>query len=284
MDHEPAPVLKMWVAYDGTDFQGSQRQEGRRTVEGTLIEAVRPLAASSVRVTLAGRTDAGVHAIGQVASVSGIRPSLDASTVVAAVNASSPDDVTVIDAEWVDSAFHARFDARWREYRYRVWCGREQPLVRRMTWQRNASLDVATMNDAAQRLLGFCDLASFTGGGEGVPWSDRALRPRGTKRTIYRSSVREADAWWGIPAGNGLGIEFRIAADGFLPQVVRGMVGALVHIGQHRRSPSWIDDLIAARDRRLGPPTAPPQGLIFWRVGYGDEVPDPETIYALDRQ
>lgn len=284
MDPERRTVLKLVVAYDGVDFQGSQRHDGRRTVEGVMLEAVRPLADGPVRLSFAGRTDAGVHAVGQIASVQGVRTSLDGPTIVAALNARLPDDLRAVGGTWIESDFHARFDARWREYRYRLWCGPEQPLARRTAWQRAVPFDIRAMEDGASRLRGRHDLASFAGGGEGVPWSERSLQPRGTVRTVIQSFVRETNAWWGIPAGIGLGIEFRIAADGFLPQTVRSMVGALVLIGQHRRPSSWIDELIATADRRQGPPTAPPHGLILWRVGYGDEVPDPDVENAPDME
>ena len=125
-------VLRLVVSYDGRDFVGSQVQPHGRTVQGVLDEALVRLAGGPVDTTLAGRTDAGVHAAGQVVSLADPRPDLDDATVRAALNAALPDDVAVLRVERRPAGFHARHDAVWREYRYRVWCGGREPLAVRV--------------------------------------------------------------------------------------------------------------------------------------------------------
>jgi tRNA pseudouridine38-40 synthase len=130
------------------------------------------------------------------------------------------------------------------------------------------------MRAAAARFVGTLDFATFAGGGEGAPWSERRRRPRGTERRVIRCDVRAIDPWWGPRRTGGRCIEIRVVADGFLPQMARTMTSALLDVGQGRRPPTWIADLVDAADRRAGPATAPAHGLILWRVGYGDDAPD----------
>lgn len=266
-------ALKVILGYDGLGFAGSQRQPGQRTVQAVLEDAFSTLAGRQTAVVLAGRTDEGVHAAGQVASVADVRADWQASRYVLALNALLPDDCGVGTVERVDASFHARFDARWREYRYRIWTGPRQPAARSVIWQRHGTIDVAAMDDAAGRLTGTHDLASFAGGGEGVPWSERQQAPRGTTRTIMICRARAIDPWWG-PAGAGNLIELRIVADGFLPRMVRTIAGVLVEIGQRRRDPAWVDALLAGRDRRKAGETAPAHGLTLWQVGYAGDTPE----------
>jgi tRNA pseudouridine38-40 synthase len=206
-----------------------------------------------------------------VVSLADHRPDLRDQTVLKALNAQLPDDLAVTEVARKPLGFHARYDARWREYRYRVWTGVRQPLVADVVWQRSESLDLDVMNAAAIRLIGTHDVASFAGGGEGVPGSERQSKARGTIRSIVVCRVEPILPWWGATSDWGTLIELRIAADGFLPRMVRSITGALTEIGRGARPVSWIDDLLAARDRRLGPMTAPAHGLTLWRVGYDDD-------------
>lgn len=269
-------ALKLTIAYDGTSFQGSQRQSGRRTVQEKLEHALGRLGFEPATTVFAGRTDRGVHALGQVVRCVDHQPGWSETKIARALNAVLPDDIAVGAAHRVCATFHPRYDAVWREYRYRIWCGAEQPLARRQVWSRRTPLETQAMGTAARLFVGTHDLAAFTGGGEGVPWSDRARAPRGTVRTVFHCDVREVEPWWGITPGNGSGIEVRVIADGFLPQLVRAIVGALVMIGMGRRPADWISHLIGVADRRQGPETAPAHGLVLWRIGYGDDLPDPE--------
>jgi len=269
-------TLKLTLAYDGIGFWGSQRQRGARSVQEELEGALSRLAGGHVRVVLAGRTDRGVHAVGQVASCPDFRPEMSNERMLLAINAHLPADVAVVRCERAVERFHARFDAVWREYRYRIWCGVPQPLLRDRVWQRHAPVDVAAMAAGVAALQGPADLASFAGSGKGVMPTTEQSGGRGTVRTIHHCSVRMVEPWWGIGPGTGFAVEVRIVADGFLPQSVRAIAGALAEIGQGRRSPEWMRELIELADRRQGPQTAPPHGLVLWRVGYGNEVPGPD--------
>jgi tRNA pseudouridine38-40 synthase len=268
-------TLKLTIAYDGTGFRGSQRQRNGRSVQQDLEDAFSGLNGQKTEVVLAGRTDSGVHAVGQVASVADERPGMSDTRMMQAINAHLADDLAVVGCERREASFHARYDARWREYRYRIWWGAPQPLQRFRAWQRTSALDLAAMAAGAALLKGPVDLASFAGNGVGVE-GGTPVGTRGTVRTIHHCSIRGIGPWWGSAPDAGDGAELRIVADGFLPHSVRTIASALVEIGRARRTPEWLDHLINAGDRRLGPQTAPPHGLILWRVGYGDDVPDPD--------
>lgn len=264
--------LALTVGYDGSEFAGSQRQPGARTVQGVLEGSLAALFGEQESAVFAGRTDRGVHAVGQVVGCTDRRPDWSEATIAAAINARLPDDLAVLSVARRPPEFHARYDARWREYRYRVWSGVPQPVARRQVWSRWATLDPAPMAEAARTLRGTHDFATFAGSGDGVPWAERRRTDRGTVRTMLVSRIVEPRPGWGeeTPGGGRL-IEVVVAADGFLPQMVRNIVGALVEVGRGARPPGWMDDLLRSRDRRAAGATAPPHGLVLWRVGYGDE-------------
>jgi tRNA pseudouridine38-40 synthase len=263
------------ISYDGTDFAGSQRQPGVRTVQAVVEAALAGLFGRAEPTTFAGRTDRGVHAAGQVVGCADRRADLTERVLRDALNARLPADVGVLEVERRGADFHARYDARWRAYRYRVWTGGPAPLARRYVWRQGGSLDPEAMDEAAGRLVGRRDFASFAGGGEGVPWSERRRRPRGTERTLFGCRCVEIPAWWtGGEGASGRVVEVRVVADGFLPQMVRNLAGALVEVGRGAKGPAWLDEVLAAKDRRIGVATAPAHGLTFWRVGYDGEAPD----------
>jgi tRNA pseudouridine38-40 synthase len=266
--------LKLTVAYDGSRVWGSQRQAGHETVQGILEAALGSLAGRPVGADLAGRTDRGVHATGQVVSCEDIRPEMTHEEIRRALDAKVGEAVSIVAVERVTGTFHARFDARWREYRYRIWSGARSPLIEQAAWYRRGRLRLDAMASAAERLTGTHDFASFVAGGEGVPWSDRQQTARGTVRTVTHCSVRPVEAWWPSGVIDGQGTEVRVVADGFLPRMVRGFVGALGEIGRGANEPDWIDELLDRADRRGGPPTAPAHGLVLWRVGYGNDTPE----------
>jgi tRNA pseudouridine38-40 synthase len=268
-------TLKLTIAYDGTGFHGSQRQRNGRSVQEDLETAFSGLNGQVTSVVLAGRTDSGVHAVGQVASVPDERPAMSDERMVQAINAHLADDLAVVRCERRNAGFHARYDATWREYRYRIWWGVPQPLQRFRAWQRTSALDLAAMSAGTLLLKGPVDLASFAGNGVGVKGGTDP-GGRGTVRVVQHCSIRPIQECWGSAPGAGEGAELRIVADGFLPHAVRTITSALVEIGRGKRTPEWLGHLIEAGDRRLGPQTAPPHGLILWRVGYGDDVPDPD--------
>ncbi len=263
-------LFRLEIGYDGTNFAGSQRQPGRRTVQGVLEEALHGLTGRTVALVLAGRTDRGVHAVGQVASGE-LAWQRAPDDLARALNAVLPDDVVVYRVRLAPVGFHARRSARYREYRYRIWAGQAPPLLlRRYVWHLCQALDIEAMVAAAQVLLGTHDFRSFAGKGLGLPGTGRR-----TVRTISHARWQVLEvAVDRVEPGTRL-LEFQIGADAFLPHMVRNIVGAMVAVGTGQRSPGWIGELLAAGDRRLAPSPAPPHGLVLWRVAYpGEELGD----------
>lgn len=271
------PKFRLTLAYDGTDFAGSQIQPNQRTVQSELEGVLGVIAGTPIRAIFAGRTDRGVHAIGQVAAVSLPAWGATALELQQALNARLPTDLGATEAALCAESFNPRFDAIWREYRYWIAFAVVSPFLGRYAWIRRTQLDTEAVAAGAQQLVGPHDFASFAGGGEGVPWSRRATTPRGTTRTMLRCECREIRLRIG-PGGNkrATGLEVRIVADGFLPHMVRNVVGALLQVGQGERDPKWIGELLAERDRRFGPVAAPPHGLTLSRVGFAGDVLDDE--------
>jgi tRNA pseudouridine38-40 synthase len=267
------PHFRLTLAYDGTDFYGSQVQGNERTVQGELDRALTTLGGEGCPSRFAGRTDRGVHAAGQVAAVSLPRWSADTAILAKALQSQLPGDIGIGGAAECASSFHPRFDAVWREYRYWLCVGVRDPFLARVSWQLRSGIDLDAVTEGMSGLSGAHDFASFACGGEGVPWSERSRMARGTVRTIYTCEGRRVS----LQAGPGVcgqtdAVELRFVADGFLPRMVRSMTAALVEIGQGRRSPTWIREVLAAKDRRAGPGVAPPQGLSLWKIGYGSDA------------
>jgi len=249
------PHLKLTIAYDGTALVGWQRQASGVSVQGLLEEALAPLEGRAVTVHGAGRTDAGVHALAQVASVT-LQRDVDPRVVVKAVNMRLPHAVRLIDATVVPPGFHARFDATAKTYRYRIWNGQvvspfERPYVWQVAWP---PLDIAAMQDAAGRLQGTHDFAAFQGAGTDVDTS---------VRTIFSSDIQAAD----VRHGERL-ITYEVRGDGFLRQMVRAIAGTLVEVGRGRRSPAWIEEVLASAHRATAGRTAPASGLFLVGVDY----------------
>lgn len=234
-------------------------------------------------MSLAGRTDSGVHALGQVAAVLDPKQARANSAVMAALNGLLPDDVAIRAIETVGADFDPRRDARWREYRYRVCVGMASPLTVRLVLSHWASLDVQAMRAAAHRFEGEHDFASFAGMGAGTPWSTWRDKPRQTVRRILRCDCHVAvDPLFG---GDDRIVEVTVVGDAFLPRQVRTMVGALIEVGRGRREPAWIEELLARGDRRGGPETVPGHGLVLWAVGYapfGEGPPPSEAKKEAD--
>ncbi|HKP52341.1 MAG TPA: tRNA pseudouridine(38-40) synthase TruA [Chloroflexia bacterium] len=275
--------LKLRIQYDGTGFTGSQLQaEGTgRTVQGELEKALSRLAGGAhIRVALAGRTDTGVHALAQVASLHfPERERLDTPTAVQrALNALLPNDLSVASAEVAPEGFHARFSARKRAYRYLFWNAEApNPLLSRYSLHVRQKLDWEAMSLAAARLVGTHDMGAFAGSGMGVPGDDTEERPS-TVRTMYIAKLaalpREASFWkWDAPGAIGSEIEGKLlaldlVANAFLPQMVRTIVGTLLEVGQGKRTVEDINNILESRDRRLAGPTAKPHGLCLLWVEY----------------
>jgi len=246
------PAFKIVVSYDGGSFIGWQRQAAGTSIQGLIEDALRELDDRDVAVAGAGRTDAGVHAIGQVASFTLVRD-MPADVVVRSLNAKLPPEVRVRFAEEVPASFHARFDAKAKTYRYRLWNADVlDPFERAYAWHVPGALDVAAMSRGARFVEGRHDFAAFqTVGGAGRP----------TDRLIMSSTL----------TGNGDGLlTYDVTGGGFLRHMVRAIVGSLMEVGRGRQRPEWICDLIASRDRAQAGRTAPAHGLFLVRVDYGD--------------
>ncbi len=245
------PTFGLVIEYDGTDFAGWQVQrEGARTVQGVLAAALASITGAAVTLHGAGRTDAGVHAEGQVAHVA-VATRLAPDALCRALGAQLPRDVVVRQVVAVPDSFHARRDARSKLYRYRLWTGATRSPLRDRTslWVRGA-LDLGAMHRAAAHLVGTQDFSSFRAAGSAVPTSVR--------------SVTRAE----IAGSRGGDVTLDFEATGFLRHMVRNLVGTLLEVGQGRRAPESIPGLIAARDRGLAGPTAPARGLTLVCVRY----------------
>jgi len=263
------PTFKIVLAYDGTDFSGWQRQINGPSVQALLEDALRTLDERDVTVHGAGRTDAGVHALGQVASFSLARD-LPADVVRRALNAQLPGAVRVLSAEDAPDGFHARFSARGKTYRYRIWnADFLDPFERRQAWHVFGALDVAAMQEAAGLIVGSHDFAAFQAAGSDV---------KTTVRNVTTSTLRIGD--WGMRIGEEGGLEsalrspqsalviYEVTGDGFLRHMVRTIVGTLVEIGRGRRPVDWMAEVIASRDRAAAGQTAPAGGLFLVAVHY----------------
>src|SRR6185295_10564539 len=228
-------------------------------------DALRTLDDRDVTVIGAGRTDAGVHALGQVASFS-IERSIDCDTLVRALNANLPETVRVMSAAEVPAGFNSRFEARTKTYRYRIWNGPAlSPFERRYAWHYPGPLDTGAMDAAARRLEGRHDFAAFQTAGSDVVTSERTM----VSSRVVRLSTRLNLGVLHVLGGGEL-IHYEVTGDGFLRHMVRAIVGTLVEIGRGRRPAAWIDEVVASRDRHAAGSTVPAAGLFLVRVDYGD--------------
>ena len=239
------------ISYDGTAFVGSQIQPNGRTVQQELEIAASKLFGAATRVALAGRTDSGVHATGQIAAFSA-ETRLDAASVGRALNAHLPGDVAVRHLREVDAAFDPRRWARRRWYRYTVWNGEvREPLQRDRAWFVEGSLDVEAMERAARALHGRRDFLACSGHLEAGRTSIRSVFEAGWRR-------------------EGCALLFDIEADAFLPQMVRRLVGAHVRIGRKSLEVEEFVRLLTQADAGTIGPTAPAHGLCLQRVQYDE--------------
>lgn len=247
--------FKLLIQYDGTDFHGWQVQEGQRTVQGELERVIGMLENADVKVVGSGRTDAGVHAEGQVASVR-LNRAFTPDRLRLAINGNMWRDMRVISAEKCADDFHARFSAKIKTYVYRV----VNAPVMSPFWLRYAHhearpLDVGRMNDAARLFLGEHDWTAFSSARSDV---------ENKVRTVSNFSV---ESHWDARAGASL-IEFRITADGFLRYMVRSIVGTMLEVGRGEKDSDTILSAIVTGERNLAGTTAPAHGLTLLKVEY----------------
>jgi len=243
--------IRMTVQYDGTNYHGWQEQPGLETIQGVLTERLATILGERPALEGAGRTDAGVHALGQVAAFR-TEHGIEVPRLAAALNSRLPDDVAVVEMREVPLEFRPSHDAARKHYRYRIYRGPVKPVFEgRYVWHWYRPLEVEPMRAAARLLVGRHDFKSFEGRG-----SERAS----TVREVFRLDVLEA--------ADELHVE--VEGDGFLYRMVRNLVGTLTEVGRGHRPPEWVAEALAARDRTASGPCAPAHGLCLVRVWYPD--------------
>lgn len=244
-------TFRATIAYDGTAFAGWQMQAGERTVQGELEAALQPIEGRRVVVFAASRTDAGVHATGQVASFSLDSP-IAVDALARALNARLPADVRVMRLEQASDTFNARFDARCKTYEYAFFTGEVlPPRLRHYVWHLPGPLDLEAMDRAAALLVGRHDFAAFQAAGS---------RVRSTERTILESRV--------VASGDARQVLYIVRGTGFLRHMVRTIAGTLAAVGRRRLAPEDMQHILESRDRRQAAATAPPHGLTLVEVLY----------------
>jgi tRNA pseudouridine38-40 synthase len=246
--------LKLVIAYEGTSYHGWQIQPGMPTIQGTLEERLATVLREPVRLSGAARTDAGVHALGQVATLA-ITGAAEPRRLHRSINALLPEDVAVCRVEEVPAAFHARHSAIGRIYRYQITEGAwVPPFLRSYAAHALRPLDVEAMDEAARLLIGRADFSSFRASG------DVSESP---VKEIRASRVRREEGCIGL-------VTYTVEASSFLQHMVRNIVGTLIEVGRGRLHPSAIRGIVDARDRRAAGPTAPARGLFLMKVLYAE--------------
>ncbi len=259
--------IKLTLSYDGTDFRGWQIQPGQPTVQGAVADVLEKLTQSRLMVQGAGRTDAGVHAAGQVANFK-TQSSLTPGQFQRSLNALLPPSIRVVASEEVALEFHSRWDAIAKTYRYRIFRGRVvPPFLWRYVQHDPYPLDFASMAQAARRFEGEHDFTSFAAS----TGSEEDDRDRLTSRTVYCSEMLNA----ATPGGGHADEEwiYQVRGKSFLRYMVRKMIGTIVDVGRGRLTPDDIPALIALRDRSKSGPTMPPHGLCMVEVEYPPQRP-----------
>lgn len=255
--------FKITLAYDGVGFAGWQRQDALRTVQGELEVALARIEGQAVNVAGAGRTDAGVHAAGQVASVR-LTKAIAGDDLRRALNALLDDDVRVRAVEEMPLRFNARIYATRKTYHYWIWNGRLMPpLARRTVWHVPQPLDLDAMARAARLFEGTHDFVALQA---------RGARVKTTTRTITMSrigNVPVGDWPWALPSDGGSTLlRYETSGTGFLRHMVRTMAGTLVDVGRGRRGLEDVEAVVSSHTRARAGQTAPPQGLVLWSVDY----------------
>jgi tRNA pseudouridine38-40 synthase len=252
--------IKLLIEYDGTAYHGWQRQNEETTIQGIVEDSVWRITGTPSSVLGASRTDAGVHALGQVA-VFRTESRLDAGTIKKALNAVLPQDIRVIEAVEVDDSFHPGDAAVKKSYFYIIANERvSSAFLFRYAWTVPQELDLNAMAEASETFIGRRDFAAFMGAGSDV---------RGTVRKIYSLSIERLDrVYFMTGCLKGDFIKIRAEANGFLRHMVRNIVGTLVETGRGRIPADRMTEILQSRDRRLAGQTAPAKGLFLERIVY----------------
>ena len=273
------------IAYDGTDYFGWQIQPRRRTIQGTIAEALERICGEEVDLAGSGRTDAGVHAIEQTANVRLLSP-IPCANLVAALNNTLPADIRILSAQSVPEGFHARQSAVSKIYRYRIFrpsiC---PPAITRFVLSYPYPLNVDAMARAAQFFTGTHDFRSFAASRSigdlvadglnetSVTAVNVSAKPKSCVRTIFSSNLRT----------DGDEVVYTVSGSGFLQHMVRNIVGTLIDIGRERIAPEMVSNIIAAKNRSVAGPTALARGLHLVSVSYPPEMLNPvEANHAPD--
>jgi tRNA pseudouridine38-40 synthase len=259
---------KILLSYDGTGFHGWQVQPGRPTVQGALAAALEKMTGERVLPQGSGRTDAGVHALGQVASFA-LEAEIPAENLLRALNRALPQSVRVLRVESVGEGFHARHSAVHKTYEYRIFWRKVDvldeekicsPFVAPYVWDCRWTLDAGLMRQAAAMLCGTHDFTSFGASDPELGQREEGVAGPNPVKTIFESTVVRED---------GL-LRYRVTGSGFLHHMVRNIVGTLVEVGRGSLQVEDMGRILAARDRTAAGPTAPAQGLFMVRVEYGE--------------
>ena len=246
--------FKLTIAYDGTDFHGWQAQSNKPTIQGEIVSVLRRITQDATVLHGAGRTDAGVHAFGQVASFRTQSP-LSAAEFQRALNALLPPTIRIMKSEEVGPDFNARWSARGKTYQYRLYRGKiVPPMLWRYVLHYPFPLDEDAMRDAAARFVGIHDFASFAAS----TGSEEDDKERSTQREIYSSELARSS--------DNEELVFTVRGRSFLRYMVRKMVGTLLDVGRGKLQPQDIDRLYELKDRSKSGPTVPPQGLCMVSV------------------
>ena len=293
--------IRLTLAYDGTNYVGWQVQPNGTSVQSTVEEAVRKLTGASARLTVAGRTDSGVHALGQVANFP-TESSIPCERIRAGLQNFLPDDIVVREAIDVDSSFHATYSAKSKRYRYVIFNSRmSNPFVRRYAWQYSSELDALAMHQAAQVLLGTHDFRCF---------ESHFPNKKTSVRTITETSVTRQAGWpiWhqadsidssetteiaatdaavaeiaprtdklATPPDSAPFVVIEVVADGFLYNMVRAIVGTLLEVGRGKWTGDDVRQIIENQDRSQAGVTVPLHGLYLVHVEYSDQEPVPNS-------
>jgi tRNA pseudouridine38-40 synthase len=252
------------VAYDGSAYYGFQTQPQGQTIQDQIERVLKRMHRRDVRITASGRTDAGVHALGQVFHFDS-ELNVEEQNWTRALNAQLPPDIRITATQAVAPTFHARYQVQRKEYRYLITCApTENPFTRHYRCQLTRPLDLSIMREACAYLIGEHDFSAF---------SSAKTEVEDKRRTLYHVDVTEQDATGSWPAEQTYVL--RCVGNGFLYNMVRIIAGTLIDVGAGRMPPEQVKRALATKERNLAGKTAPPQGLYLWKVTY-------DTRFSLD--